>query len=201
MQMSDLGAGAGASGRLLGGGGRDTLEVSGGSVGGLGSGLVSGGDDEDWIRLVLADVGGGPGGSGTLAGDQGDDVVALLASRLGVTGSGSLLGGDGDDTVTFDAGSEIGANGQVRGEAGNDRLRLDDTTTIAAGALLDGGADTDELELFGVGTGTFDQRCHDQQLRDPAQDRRRHLELGRDRRCLRQHPAGPKVPSRCWTRL
>jgi len=151
--FSSLGYTAGATGRILGDAGADTITLVYSFVGNSGDGTVSGGADNDSIALTnYSSLGFFNGGTGQILGDAGADTITLDNSFVGYSGAGTVDGGADNDSIALTNFSSLGyyagATGQILGDAGADTITLDNSFVGYFGhGTVSGGADNDSIAL------------------------------------------------------
>lgn len=143
-------------GTVIGGGGTDTINLSGGTTLSSASIVANGGDGNDVITLNSYS------GFVTVTGDAGADTINVgLASLAFVEGGsgvdqialtavgGTASGGTEDDTITFNYRVTGAGNAELLGGAGNDTLIfapfIPDSTFGGNSGVLNGGAGNDSL--------------------------------------------------------
>ncbi len=176
-------SGGQVNGALVGFGGNDTFDITGGTLEGAGGFAVDAGDGADTIAIggtaQINDTVSGRSGSdsivmsggtvdSSIVGEDGDDYMELSGGLV----TGDVYGNSGADTITL---SGVSLDGTLGGDTGADTLELrggtvaeilgglgDDTITLQAGVLTGnavGGSGADILKLTGsslLGTMTGD---------------------------------------------
>lgn len=147
-----------SSASLYGGGGDDTVALTGSTLAVNGSATFDGGDGNDTLTLQASTVADGPSALATLGGGIGADLMVFGGSTLANRGDAVVDGGADNDTFIIGGASRVAVSGSASlfGSAGSDTLDIQGSTVAIHGrALFDLGDDDDTLALANATVAEF----------------------------------------------